>query len=109
MGIFRRSNSGPSGGPQPSPYAWLFNRSPPIIVDASERHQRWPQGGVVWHEPYPPIIGALGKYMPLQDMLIYQGAFRTAPFGPGTTELPRNMQWQMQVPNMNKYSTFWKT
>lgn len=91
-----------------NPFWQRFGQPPlpvsPVNVDAAINNTRPPMGGIYWAEPAPPIYGALSARMPLQDVFIYAGAFRERPFGPGTTTLPRNLQWQSTVPGLNKYT-----
>ena len=82
---------------------WLpRTTSYPYNFDASERFMR-PATGVDYFG-WPSMIGALSPFWAMQDVLIYQGAFQRTTFGPGTTQLPRNLQYQVQVPGLNKYT-----
>jgi len=82
---------------------WLPRKtSYPFNFDASLRYMR-PKTGIDFF-PYPYLIGALNPFWQMQDVFVYQGAFKVAPFGPGTTTQPRNLQNQLQVPGLNKYT-----
>lgn len=82
---------------------WLNrNTSYPFNFDASERYMRLPTG--IDEFPFPPIIGAMQPFYPMQDMLIYQGAFGEQPYGPGTTETYTALmdQFNIIVPQLAK-------
>lgn len=82
---------------------WLpRNTAYPYNFDASERFMRPATGRDYF--PWPYQIGALAPGYPMQDVFIYAGAFRVERFGPGTTQLPRNLQYQVQVPGLTKYT-----
>lgn len=82
---------------------WLpRNTSYPFNLDASERFMR-PGTGTDFF-PWPYMVGALQPLWAMQDIMVYQGAFRRTTFGPGTTTLPRNLQNQVQVPGLTKYT-----
>lgn len=82
---------------------WLpRNTSYPFNFDASERHMRPATGKDFF--PWPYFIGALQPFWRMQDVFIYQGAFGVAPFGPNTTTRYHNVQNQVQVPGLNKYT-----
>lgn len=54
----------------------------PLDLDGSLRYTR-PASGVSMH-PYPPIIGYIQGLLPMQDGLVFAGAYGKNAFGPWT-------------------------
>lgn len=72
----------------------------PIDFDGSERITRFRTGYSPM--PYPPIIGCLNGFLPLQDSLAYAQKLARMPMGPGVTTVPVNLQNQAVIPALAK-------
>lgn len=72
----------------------------PIDFDGSLRITRFRTG---WSPtPYPPIIGCLSGFLPLQDSLAYAQKLARMPMGPNVTTVPVNLQNQAVIPALAK-------
>lgn len=74
-----------------------------LDLDAGERRTRF----IDMRAPVvtPPMVGALSGFLPLFDIrsIVYAGVAK-AGFGPGTTQYPVNLQWQVNVEGLDKRS-----
>lgn len=72
----------------------------PFDLDGSERFTRF--SNVSATHPFPPIIGMISGIAPLFDSLVMRDAIARPAFGPGSTTIPVNLQWQVTVPGLTK-------
>jgi hypothetical protein len=81
--------------PRPGEYA--------LDLDGSERFSRF----IDMRAPVvtPDLPGAVGGLLPLFDIrsMVY-AAYAKAGFGPGTTQYPVNLQWQVNIEGLDKRS-----
>jgi hypothetical protein len=78
-------------------------RSPdhyPLDLDASERFTRYGTGTAI--HPFPPVIGSISGILGLFDSMVMRDAIARPVYGPGSTTLPVNYQWQITVPGLTK-------
>ena len=91
------------------PTAWLPYHEPngyPFDFNGSLRYPR-PKTGIDY---FPRVggdgtvsqIGMVSGFMAQQDMLIWSQMTGKVPFGPGSTTLPLNLQWQITPPGLIK-------
>lgn len=72
----------------------------PFDFDASLRYGRPRTGYDI--KPYPPIIGALSGFLPLQDWWTLSTSKAKRPFGPGVASVPVNLVQQTLMPGLAK-------
>lgn len=72
----------------------------PLDLDGSLRYTRMKSGNDYF--PVPPQIGMVSGILQQMDMFVYRSAMGKIPYGPGTTQVPVNLQWQMTIPGLTK-------
>jgi hypothetical protein len=72
----------------------------PFDLDASLRYTRFGTGTAI--HPFPPVIGMVSGILPLFDDWTMREAIARPAYGPGSTTVPLNLQWQATVPGLTK-------
>lgn len=78
----------------------------PFDLDASERITR-PKTGIdkfpiPWNGNNFAQLGCVSGLMPQNDSFVWAHMWGKDPFGPIVSALPVNLQWQINVPGLNK-------
>lgn len=75
-------------------------------LDGSLRYNRFATGvdyfPFVGGDGVVPQIGAVSGIFPQMDVFIWQQMTGKIPFGPGSTTVPINLQYQITVPGLSK-------
>lgn len=79
----------------------------PFDLDGSLRYVR-PRTGIDLYPTHSNIdnfakIGFVSGFLPLMDAAVRSMAFGAVPYGPIMSQLPENLQWQIEIPGLNKY------
>lgn len=78
----------------------------PFDLDASLRYvtpktgiDRWPYP---WNGDSFAQLGCVSGFMPQADAFVWAQGYGRDPYGPIVSALPVNLQWQINVPGLNK-------
>lgn len=84
--------------------AWMPHPAPgtPYDLDGGERITRPKTGIDVF--PNVPMIGMVSGFLRQFDPFVWAQMYGKNPFGPGVGSVPVNLQWQITVPGLTKYT-----
>lgn len=78
----------------------------PFDLDASLRYVRPKTGLDIFPQPNNwnsfDKLGCVSGLLPQMDGRIWAQAYGARPFGPIASNLPENLQWQINIPGLNK-------
>lgn len=72
----------------------------PLDLDGGLKHTRYAVG--ISPMPYPPIIGCMTGFLPLQDISVLSNARGKVSFGPNISNSPLNLVNQITIPELSK-------